>query len=98
MKLLPFPKNRNGCRSICRVWSRFKSLRDLCFPERFSRRSSKTKRVQLPFKARAPRSDRGARLRLEQPWQNKSMLIRPAAEGDAKAIWAIMEPIIRAGE
>jgi ribosomal protein S18 acetylase RimI-like enzyme len=26
------------------------------------------------------------------------MLIRPAASGDANAIWAIMEPIIRAGE
>src|SRR5260370_27651552 len=26
------------------------------------------------------------------------MLIRPAADGDANAIWAIMEPIIRAGE
>ena len=26
------------------------------------------------------------------------MLIRPAANGDANAIWAIMEPIIRAGE
>jgi len=26
------------------------------------------------------------------------MLIRPAAEGDASAIWAIMEPIIHAGE
>ncbi|HKV60621.1 MAG TPA: GNAT family N-acetyltransferase [Candidatus Acidoferrum sp.] len=26
------------------------------------------------------------------------MLIRPAADGDKNAIWAIMEPIIRAGE
>src|SRR5260370_41062808 len=26
------------------------------------------------------------------------MLIRPAGSGDANAIWAIMEPIIRAGE
>lgn len=26
------------------------------------------------------------------------MLIRPAADGDANAIWTIMEPIIRAGE
>src|SRR6266699_2767513 len=26
------------------------------------------------------------------------MLIRPAADGDKSAIWAIMEPIIRAGE
>src|SRR6267143_3592000 len=26
------------------------------------------------------------------------MLIRPASDGDANAIWAIMEPIIRAGE
>ena len=26
------------------------------------------------------------------------MLIRPAADGDAHAIWAIMEPILRAGE
>jgi ribosomal protein S18 acetylase RimI-like enzyme len=26
------------------------------------------------------------------------MLIRPAANGDSNAIWAIMEPIIRAGE
>jgi ribosomal protein S18 acetylase RimI-like enzyme len=26
------------------------------------------------------------------------MLIRPATDGDADAIWAIMEPIIRAGE
>jgi L-amino acid N-acyltransferase YncA len=26
------------------------------------------------------------------------MLIRPATDGDANAIWAIMEPIIRAGE
>ncbi len=26
------------------------------------------------------------------------MLIRPAVNGDANAIWAIMEPIIRAGE
>jgi len=26
------------------------------------------------------------------------VLIRPAADGDANAIWAIMEPIIRAGE
>jgi len=26
------------------------------------------------------------------------MLIRPTAKGDANAIWAIMEPIIRAGE
>src|SRR5260370_13755683 len=26
------------------------------------------------------------------------MLIRPAANGDANAIWAIMEPIIQAGE
>jgi ribosomal protein S18 acetylase RimI-like enzyme len=26
------------------------------------------------------------------------MLIRPSASGDANAIWAIMEPIIRAGE
>ncbi len=26
------------------------------------------------------------------------MLIRPATDGDKNAIWAIMEPIIRAGE
>ncbi len=26
------------------------------------------------------------------------MLIRPATDGDADAIWAVMEPIIRAGE
>jgi ribosomal protein S18 acetylase RimI-like enzyme len=26
------------------------------------------------------------------------MLVRPAADGDANAIWTIMEPIIRAGE
>ena len=32
------------------------------------------------------------------PWQNTSMLIRPATDADANAMWAIMEPIIRAGE
>ena len=30
--------------------------------------------------------------------QNTKMLIRPAADGDANAIWNIIEPIIRAGE
>lgn len=30
--------------------------------------------------------------------QNESVLIRPATDGDADTIWAIMEPIIRAGE
>jgi len=33
-----------------------------------------------------------------QSWQDTRMLIRAAAEGDADAIWAILEPIIRAGE
>src|SRR5712664_615833 len=52
----PFLKNRNGARSTCRVL-RIADLstclvsslrgckRDLCFPAKFSRRSSKTKRV-----------------------------------------------------
>ena len=31
-------------------------------------------------------------------WQTTSMLIRLATDADANAIWAIMEPIIRAGE
>src|SRR5260370_33650979 len=47
---------------------------------------------------RALRSHRGLARIYEQPCQNTSMLIRPAADGDANAIWAIMEPIIRAGE
>jgi ribosomal protein S18 acetylase RimI-like enzyme len=34
----------------------------------------------------------------EEPWQDTSMLIRPATDADANAIWAIMGPIIRAGE
>jgi L-amino acid N-acyltransferase YncA len=35
---------------------------------------------------------------LEHSWQNTSMLIRPATAADANTIWAIMEPILRAGE
>jgi L-amino acid N-acyltransferase YncA len=31
-------------------------------------------------------------------WQDTGMVIRPAAAGDGDTIWAIMEPIIRAGE
>jgi len=31
-------------------------------------------------------------------WQNTGVLIRLAAAGDDNAIWAIMEPILRAGE
>src|SRR5260370_33783735 len=46
----------------------------------------------------ALRSHRGLARIYEQPCQNTSMLIRPAADGDANAIWAIMEPIIRACE
>jgi ribosomal protein S18 acetylase RimI-like enzyme len=34
----------------------------------------------------------------EHSWQDTSMLIRPAADADNNAVWAIMEPIIRAGE
>ena len=34
----------------------------------------------------------------EHSWQDTSMLIRSAADGDNNAIWAIMEPIIRAGK
>jgi L-amino acid N-acyltransferase YncA len=34
----------------------------------------------------------------EHSCQNKNMLIRPATNEDTNAIWAIMEPIIRAGE
>jgi ribosomal protein S18 acetylase RimI-like enzyme len=33
-----------------------------------------------------------------ESWQNMEMLIRPAAAEDDDAIWAIMEPILRAGE
>jgi hypothetical protein len=33
-----------------------------------------------------------------ESWQNTEMLIRPVAAGDGDAIWAIMEPIVRAGE
>jgi len=33
---------------------------------------------------------------LRATWQDTRMLIRPAGSGDANAIWAIMEPIIRA--
>jgi ribosomal protein S18 acetylase RimI-like enzyme len=31
-------------------------------------------------------------------WQDTGMLVREAVENDADAIWAILEPIIRAGE
>ena len=31
-------------------------------------------------------------------WQTTTMLIRPSTDGDQNAIWAIMEPIVRAGE
>jgi hypothetical protein len=31
-------------------------------------------------------------------FQAKTMIIRPANAADANAIWAILEPIIRAGE
>jgi ribosomal protein S18 acetylase RimI-like enzyme len=33
-----------------------------------------------------------------ETWQDTAMLIRAASKGDNEAIWAIMEPIIRAGE
>ena len=35
---------------------------------------------------------------ISQPWQHIQMHIRAAVEDDAKAIWAILEPILRAGE
>ena len=35
---------------------------------------------------------------MARPWHHTEMLIRPATGGDADAIWAIMEPIVRAGE
>ena len=45
-----------------------------------------------------PRSHRGPVCVYKQTWQNTRMLIRLAVNEDADAIWAIMEPIIRAGE
>ena len=34
----------------------------------------------------------------QESWQDTRMLIRPAGNEDANAIWMIMQPIIRAGE
>jgi ribosomal protein S18 acetylase RimI-like enzyme len=34
----------------------------------------------------------------EESWQDTRMLVRPAGNEDANGIWAIMQPIIRAGE
>jgi len=45
MKRLGFPRNRNGCQSICLVLNPFSGLEDSFFPAKFSRRSSKTRQV-----------------------------------------------------
>jgi len=34
----------------------------------------------------------------DESWQNSLMLVRKAVEKDADAVWAILEPIFRAGE
>jgi ribosomal protein S18 acetylase RimI-like enzyme len=47
---------------------------------------------------RAPGFNPGAACVYEHSWQTTSMLIRPASDPNKDAIWAIMEPIIRAGE
>lgn len=38
------------------------------------------------------------RLNPSRSWQDIGMLVRAAVEDDADALWAILEPIIRAGE
>jgi len=50
--------------------------------------------ISCGIAANSDRADEGLSVVQEKP----QLMIRPAANADAEAIWAIMEPIIRAGQ